>query len=220
MGDQGSIDEANKHCEQLVRAQDKDHFLASLFAPAERRPYLFALYAFALEIARVRTIVREPMAGTIRLQWWTEALSGLRAEEAAASPVMIALKDAARQTGVALTPLLAAVEARQAELHGEPATRAASAVFAVAARLLGEGGDFSSAAEDAAKAVTFVGGDPRQARNAYGSFRAQLAGLPQAVLPAFLTVALVPLRLRYPDAPQWRRQLVLLRAAWFGFPKF
>ena len=68
-----------------------------------------------------RSLVQEPMTGTIRLQWWIEALCGLRAEEAAASPVMIALQDAARQTGVALTPLIAAIEARQAELHGEPA---------------------------------------------------------------------------------------------------
>jgi len=32
-------------------------------------------------------------------------------------------------------------------------------------------------------------------------------------------VALVPLRLKRPNAPQWRRQIALLRAAWFGFPK-
>ncbi len=31
--------------------------------------------------------------------------------------------------------------------------------------------------------------------------------------------SLVPLRLKRPDVPQWRRQIVLLRAAWFGFPK-
>ncbi len=62
------------------------------------------------------------MAGTIRLQWWLEAVSGLRAAEAAASPVMIALPDAALQTGVSLMPLAAAVEARQNELHGTPAT--------------------------------------------------------------------------------------------------
>ena len=70
------IREAYRHCEALVRAHDKDQFLASLFAPAERRPYLFALYAFALEIGRVKRLVNEPMAGTIRLQWWLEALAG------------------------------------------------------------------------------------------------------------------------------------------------
>ena len=34
-----------------------------LFAPADKRPYLFALYAFSLEIARVRDCVREPLRG-------------------------------------------------------------------------------------------------------------------------------------------------------------
>ena len=45
--------DAYAHCEALVRTSDKDRFLASLFAPADARPHLFALYAFNLEIARV-----------------------------------------------------------------------------------------------------------------------------------------------------------------------
>jgi 15-cis-phytoene synthase len=210
------IREAYRHCEALVRAHDKDQFLVSLFAPAERRPYLFALYAFALEIGRVKRLVNEPMAGAIRLQWWLEAVGGLRAGEAAASPVMIALQDAGTQTGVALAPLAAAVEARQHELHGTPATGAAAAVFLIAARFLGaEGNAITSAAACAAEAVT----EPDKARAAYAAFRAQVGQLPDAALPAFLSVALVPLLLKRPDAPQWRRQLALLRAAWFGFPK-
>jgi len=216
----GLIAEAYRHCEQIVRAQDKDHFLAALFAPAERRPFLFALYAFALEIGRVRDLVREPMAGIIRLQWWLEALSGLRGEEAAASPVMVALQDASRQTGVALSPLAGAIEARQNELQGEPAIGAASAVFIIAARMLdGDDDGVSSAAEHAAKAVMFVDSDQQGARESYIMFRAQVAGLPERALPAFLTAALVPLRLKNPQAPQWQRQIALLRAAWFGFPK-
>lgn len=215
MSEGDRIREAYRHCEALVRAHDKDHFLASLFAPAERRPYLFALYAFALEIGRVKSVVNEPMAGTIRLQWWLEAVSGTRAEEAAASPVMIALQDAARQTGVPLEPLAAAVEGRQNELRGMPATAAVAAVFVMAARFLGAEDDaISAVAARAAEAVI----EPDKARAAYAAFRAQIETLPKTSLPAFLTVALVPLRLKWPDAPQWRRQIALLRAAWFGFP--
>lgn len=212
--------EAYRHCEALVRANDKDQYLASLFAPAERRPYLFALYAFALEIARVKTVVNEPMAGMIRLQWWHEAIAGLRAGEAAASPVMIALQHAAEQTGVSLAPLGAAVEARQAELSGSPAVGAAAAIFVMAARFLGAEGDaVTLAADRAAEAVTFAASETQKARDAYRAFRAQTAVLPKSALPAFLIVSLVPLRLTRPDAPQWRRQFVLLRTAWFGFPK-
>jgi phytoene/squalene synthetase len=216
MSEPDRISEAYRHCEALVRTHDKDQYLASLFAPAERRPYLFALYAFALEIGRVKWLVNEPMAGTIRLQWWLEAIEGMRAGEAAASPVMIALQDAAAQTGVALAPLAMAVEARQHELHGTPATGAAAAVFVVAAGFLGAEGDaVATAAARAAEAVT----EPDKARAAYAAFRTQIGQMPEAALPAFLSVALVPLRLKRPDAPQWRRQITLLRAAWFGFPK-
>jgi 15-cis-phytoene synthase len=62
------------HCETLVRAGDKDRFLATLFAPAEHRAAMFALYAFNLEIARIREVARAPMAGEIRLQWWSDVL--------------------------------------------------------------------------------------------------------------------------------------------------
>src|SRR6185437_5119844 len=106
MSEVDRIVEAYRHCEALVRAHDKDDYLASLFAPAERRRHLFALYAFALEIGRVKSLVHEPMAGTIRLQWWLDAIGGLRAGEAAASPVMIALQDASLQTGVSLALLV------------------------------------------------------------------------------------------------------------------
>ena len=48
------MEENYRHCEGLVRAADKDRFLASLFAPAEKRAPLFALYAFNHEIASIR----------------------------------------------------------------------------------------------------------------------------------------------------------------------
>jgi phytoene synthase len=213
-----SIAEAYRHCEALVRAHDKDHYLTSLFAPAERRRYLFALYAFALEIGRVKEAVTEPMTGVIRLQWWLEAVAGLRAAEAAASPVMIALQDASQQTNVALAPLAAVVEAEQAELEGAAGSGATPALFVMAARFLGaEDGSVDAAADSAAQAVS--ASDPQRARESYEVFRALVATVSAAALPAFLPVALVPLRLRNPGAPQWRRQFALLRTAWFGFPK-
>ncbi len=58
----------------LVRRHDLDRFQTALFAPAERREALFALYAFNYEIARVRETVTEPMLGHIRLQWWREVV--------------------------------------------------------------------------------------------------------------------------------------------------
>jgi phytoene synthase len=55
-----------------VRAADPDRYFATLFAPAPKRPFLFALYAFNAEVARIAESVREPMLGAIRLEWWRE----------------------------------------------------------------------------------------------------------------------------------------------------
>ena len=79
-------------CAALVREADRDRYLAALFAPADKRDALFALYAFNVEIARVRDVAREPMPGEIRLQWWREALEGKRDGEARAHPVAAALR--------------------------------------------------------------------------------------------------------------------------------
>jgi phytoene synthase len=74
-------------CEAIVRQADPDRYIAALFAPAEKRPLLFALYAFNHELARVGESVREPMMGEIRLQWWREAVEGARAGQPRAHDV-------------------------------------------------------------------------------------------------------------------------------------
>src|SRR5882724_1426131 len=57
-----------------LQVHDHDRYLTTLFAPAARRGGLVALYAFNLEVAKTREVVREPMLGQIRLQWWREAI--------------------------------------------------------------------------------------------------------------------------------------------------
>jgi phytoene synthase len=209
------------YSEQLVRDHDKDRFLSTLFAPADRRPYLFALYAFALEIGRVKHLVHEPMAGIIRLQWWTDAITGSRAEEAAANPVAGALLETIAQTGLPIAFLTRAIEQRQEELQGEPAVGAEAAILAAAVHVLSATGVSADMIDNAARAMTAVreSPDPGAARDAYAAFYVRRESLPAAALPAFLPVALVPVLTRNPGAPQWRRQLILLRAAWFGLPK-
>ena len=59
-----------------LRAADPDRYFSALFAPAAARPFLFALYAFNHEVARVAETVREPMLGAIRLEWWRETVEG------------------------------------------------------------------------------------------------------------------------------------------------
>jgi 15-cis-phytoene synthase len=114
------MQDAFAHCEALVRAADKDRFLSTLFAPADRRPGLFALHAFNLEIARVREAVRDPVAGEIRLQWWSDALSGAARGDAEANPVAAALLATVERYGLSANCLRGLVDARRFDLYDEP----------------------------------------------------------------------------------------------------
>ena len=108
------------HCETLVRAADKDRYLATLFAPADKRGPLFALYAFNVEIASVRERARGPMPGEIRLQWWRDVLNGESVGEAAANPVAAALLDTIVQFSLPTQRLLDLIEAHSFDLYDDP----------------------------------------------------------------------------------------------------
>jgi 15-cis-phytoene synthase len=225
-----------RHCEQLVRAADKDRFLGALFAPAEKRESLFALYAFNAEVARVAGIVREPMAGEIRLQWWRDVLAGERAGEAAANPVAAALLDTVARHALPAEPLIKLVEARAFDLYDDPMPTLAaleaylaatsSALIALAARILaGDHLAIAQAAEPAGLAYGMTGllrarrelvalGDLRvRAGEQLAAFEVLLPSLPARAAPAFLPAALVPGDLARDTVPQWRRQWTLWRAA-------
>src|SRR5260221_11842658 len=85
------------YCGQQVRRYDHDRFLTALFAPADRRDDLLALYAFNLEIAKIRETVTEPMLGRIRLQWWRETIESFAGhivrKQAVAEPLADAVSD-------------------------------------------------------------------------------------------------------------------------------
>ncbi len=114
------MDAAYRHCEDLVRTHDKDRFLSSLFAPADRRRYLHALYAFDIEIARIRDLVAEPLPGEVRLQWWRDILAAGRGDEAAGHPVAAALRDTLARCRLPAEPLIAACNARIFDLYSDP----------------------------------------------------------------------------------------------------
>jgi phytoene synthase len=115
-----TMPDAFAYCEAEVRAGDRDRFLAALFAPAQHRAGLFALYAFNLEIARVREAVRTPMAGEIRLQWWSDLLAGEARGAPEASPVAAALTAAIARHALDTNALCALIEARRFDLYDEP----------------------------------------------------------------------------------------------------
>jgi phytoene synthase len=143
------MQDAFTYCAELVRTADRDRFLSTLFAPAEHRGALHALYAFNVEVARVREVAREPLPGEIRLQWWSEVLNGERAEEASANPVASALLTVIERYRLASTKLTALIDARSFDLYDDPmarltdleayASKTSSALIALAAQLLASG---------------------------------------------------------------------------------
>ena len=68
---------ALSYCGELVKTQDPDRFLLSMFAPSDVREDLWALFAFNHEIAKTREVVSETQLGLIRLQWWRDAIGDI-----------------------------------------------------------------------------------------------------------------------------------------------
>ena len=134
------------YCAELVRAADRDRFIASLFAPADRRGALHALYAFNSEVARVRDIAHAPLPGEIRLQWWSEVIQGERDAEAQANPVASALLTTIERHRLAPARLTDLIEARRFDLYDDAmaglaelesyAARTSSSLFALAGQVL------------------------------------------------------------------------------------
>src|SRR5262249_44479367 len=126
-------------------------FLATLFAPAEHREALFALYAFNVEITRVREAAREPLAGEIRLQWWCDVLGGTGRGEVAAYPEAAALLESIARYHLPAARFEALIAARRFDLYDEPmatladleayADGASSGLIALAAQSLLGGGE-------------------------------------------------------------------------------
>lgn len=108
------------YCAREVRRHDPDRYLAALFAPASRRESLLALYAFNLEIARIREIISEPMMGRIRLQWWRDALAGIYAGTPRRHQVVAPLARAIRRHDLTRDLFDAMLDAREQDLQDGP----------------------------------------------------------------------------------------------------
>lgn len=61
-------------CENAVKKHDYERYLCCLLANERVRHRLFVIYAFNNEIAKIKDVISEPMAGHIRLQWWRDAI--------------------------------------------------------------------------------------------------------------------------------------------------
>lgn len=238
------VQQAFAECATAVRERDPDRYFSALFAPADKRQFLFALYAFNRELAHVGETVREPMLGEIRLAWWRETLDGARKN--APRPHHVACALAATLAAVDLPEALfdAMIDARQFDLldgtFSDTAKRdayvdATSAnLMRLASRILGAEDRFDDLAREAGAAYGLAGllrnravGRSRSmlgdGDTAAGDAREHLKlarrmKKPKRALVAFLPATLVPLYLRDPgkDVSIHRRQIALLGASLRG----
>ncbi|HEY4546457.1 MAG TPA: phytoene/squalene synthase family protein [Pedomonas sp.] len=110
---------ADAHCADLVRDQDHDRYLTVLYASESARAALFALYAFNVELARVREQVSQPMLGDIRLTWWREGLDTAYSGVPRPHPVLEAIGAHVAKAGVPRELLEQCIEARLTDVYGE-----------------------------------------------------------------------------------------------------
>lgn len=144
-----TLEAAFAACEETVRRYDPDRYYSAFFAPAERRPLVFTLYAFNYEIARIGEAVSEPMMGEIRLQWWREAVESARDGRPRAHDTVKALAEVFARTGLPLGMFEALIDARARDCAAEPfadmaaleayADATSGGVMRMVARVLGAG---------------------------------------------------------------------------------
>lgn len=104
-----------------LREHDRHRFLASLLISDDIRTPISVLYAFNAEISRIRELVKEPLPGEIRLQWWREVTAeAARKDEATANPLALALNQVIDQYGISRASFDGYCRSRIFDLYDDP----------------------------------------------------------------------------------------------------
>jgi phytoene synthase len=109
-----------EHAAKFLREADADRYFATLVLPAESRPYVTALYAFNADVAAIRDRVSGPAPGEIRLQWWSDALTGEGHGEVRQNPVADALMETITKFNLPTGTFLRLIGARRFDLYDDP----------------------------------------------------------------------------------------------------
>jgi 15-cis-phytoene synthase len=111
-----ALADAIEHCAALARAHARDQWLGALYASEDARGALFALASFDYEIRQAAVRARDPDLAALRLAWWRGIIGGERGEEAAGSPVALALRAAIDAYSLPRVWLEAMLDARLQEI--------------------------------------------------------------------------------------------------------
>ncbi len=202
-------DASHRYVLDLVRGADRDRFLAALFAPEPARTGLLALLAFDHELARTRSVTREPMLARIRLEWWREAVAEAAGTHTPrAQPIVESLSEIVRWHGIAVENLTALIDAREEEIDGPlDVMRAGHALADLELQVLGATDPDSQQAAHAVAAAWLMGEGPER-----DSLLGDARALRRKISPAALPILLPALSLGRPMGPL-RRPLAYWWAA-------
>ena len=210
MPDPYSAPEAShRYVLDLVRSADRDRFLAALFAPEPARRGLLALLAFDHELARTRTVTREPVLARIRLEWWREAVTEAAGAAAPrAQPIVESLSEIARRHGIGAERFVGLIDAREEEIEGPlDVVRAGHALADLELEVLGLRDTATREAARAVAAAWLMGEGPER-----DMLLAEARVLRAKIDPSALPILLPALALDGGASP-WRRPLAYWWAA-------
>jgi len=199
---------SHRYVLDLVRSADRDRFLGALFAPEPARTDLLALLAFNHELARTRSVTREPMLARIRLEWWREAVGeAAGAGKPRAQPVVESLSETVRRHRLPPQDLIAVIDAREEEIEGAlDVLRAGHALADLELAVLGVGDEASRRAARGVAAAWLMGEGPER-----DAMLAEARALRREIDPAALAILLPALSLG--DIGAWRKPLAYWWAA-------
>ncbi len=133
----------------MARDGEPERYLAATLSPEPVRADLVALAAFLADLRRIPDVVKEPMMGEVRLQWWRDCIDGFATNASTGHPIADALSTAVRGHNLPVLSLIAMTEARAFDLYDDPLsdqvafaaylTKTEAIPFALAQKILGVG---------------------------------------------------------------------------------
>lgn len=137
------------HATEALRAGDHDRYLSTLVLDDKARNAVTALYAFNADVAAIRERVSSPVPGEVRLQWWSDALTGEGHGAVRQNPVADALLQTVERYNIPTGTLLRLIGARRFDLYDDPmpdlqtfegyAGETTSTLYQLAAMILNDG---------------------------------------------------------------------------------
>ncbi|WP_208435252.1 phytoene/squalene synthase family protein [Bartonella phoceensis] len=104
----------------ILRATDRDRYISVLFAPKKKRKALAALYAFNVEVVRIRETVHDPLIGEMRLRWWYDSIANGEMQKNKNNPILSDLFTAMHLFNLPKTAFLRYCDAQMLDLYHNP----------------------------------------------------------------------------------------------------